>query len=254
MSDNIIIKNLYLSCKPKPILFIFNGFKLSTKKGSDLVKCSNCSKEIADGSRFCGFCGSEQTAVKKCGSCGNELEGQPSFCPYCGSATDVQAVPTVQPVSVPPYQPSSDSSPLANNISKEATAGVGWRFAATLVDGIILFIIGYLMAVITGETTQDGFNLQGASAMVWFLIGIAYYIVMEALLGATVGKKACGLQVLKIDGSPIDWNASVVRNILRIVDGLFVYLVGAILVWTSPLRQRLGDRVANTVVVKKSRL
>lgn len=32
---------------------------------------------------------------------------------------------------------------------------------------------------------------------------------------------------------------------------LFVYLVGAILVWTSDRRQRLGDRVAGTVVAKR---
>jgi uncharacterized RDD family membrane protein YckC len=46
--------------------------------------------------------------------------------------------------------------------------------------------------------------------------------------------------------------AALIRNILRIVDGLFVYLVGAILVWKSDKRQRLGDRVAHTVVVRAS--
>jgi uncharacterized RDD family membrane protein YckC len=54
-----------------------------------------------------------------------------------------------------------------------------------------------------------------------------------------------------MDGSPISWSESVIRNLLRIIDGLFGYLVGAILIWTSPLKQRLGDRVANTVVIRK---
>jgi uncharacterized RDD family membrane protein YckC len=41
--------------------------------------------------------------------------------------------------------------------------------------------------------------------------------------------------------------------VLRIVDALPVaYLVGAIFVWTSDKRQRLGDRVAHTVVVPRA--
>jgi uncharacterized RDD family membrane protein YckC len=45
-------------------------------------------------------------------------------------------------------------------------------------------------------------------------------------------------------------NHSLVRSLLRIIDGLFVYLVGAILVWRSDMKQRFGDRVAKTVVVR----
>lgn len=206
------------------------------------MRCSNCGQEINSNSSFCGFCGSEQKPQTTCSVCSREIEGQPGFCPYCGTSLDQS-----------PIAKAATSEP-ENNIPQEALVGVGWRFAATLVDVIVLFIVGYLMAIVTGETTQGGFNLQGASAFVWFLIGIGYYIVMEAMLGATVGKMACGLKVMKTDTGSIDWNASVVRNVLRIIDGLFVYLVGAILVWTSPHRQRLGDRVAHTVVVKKSRL
>ena len=74
---------------------------------------------------------------------------------------------------------------------------------------------------------------------------------MEATQGATLGKMALGLRVVKTDGSPITWTDSIIRNLLRIIDGLFIYLVGAIFVWTSPLKQRLGDRAAHTVVVKR---
>lgn len=77
---------------------------------------------------------------------------------------------------------------------------------------------------------------------------------METLYGGTVGKLALGLKVVKEDGSALDWQTSAVRTVLRIVDGLFVYLVAAILVWTSPTNQRLGDKVAKTLVVKKDQL
>ena len=45
--------------------------------------------------------------------------------------------------------------------------------------------------------------------------------------------------------------AAVVRNILRPVDALFFSLVGAVFALMSPLGQRLGDRVAHTVVVHR---
>jgi uncharacterized RDD family membrane protein YckC len=64
-----------------------------------------------------------------------------------------------------------------------------------------------------------------------------------------------GLRVVKKEGAaPLDWQASTVRNVLRLIDGLFFYLVGAIFIWTSKDRQRLGDRLANTVVVRATAL
>jgi uncharacterized RDD family membrane protein YckC len=122
--------------------------------------------------------------------------------------------------------------------------GVGMRFLALLIDGIIVLAVGGLL----------GFILRGAPGLSGSLIGVlvfAYFIVMEATYGATLGKMALGLRVVKEDGSPISWSESVIRNLLRIIDGLFAYLVGAILIWTSPLKQRLGDRAAHTVVIRK---
>jgi uncharacterized RDD family membrane protein YckC len=119
------------------------------------------------------------------------------------------------------------------------------RFLALLIDGIIVLVVGVLLAFILR-------NAPGLSGGLIGLLAIAYYIVMVATQGATVGKMALGLRVVKTDGSPISWSESVIRNLLRIIDALpFAYIVGAILIWTSPLKQRLGDRVANTVVIRK---
>lgn len=128
--------------------------------------------------------------------------------------------------------------------------GVGLRAVATIIDALVLSVLGYVIALFTGGTTADGFQLQGAPAFLLFALGLGYYSYMEVQFGWTLGKRAMGLKVVKLDGTPMDWPASLTRNLLRIIDGLFFYLVGAILVWTSDKKQRLGDRVAKTVVVR----
>ena len=124
--------------------------------------------------------------------------------------------------------------------------GVGPRFLALLIDAIIIGVVGGILGVIFR-------NSPGLSGGVTGLLALAYFIVLEATQGATLGKMALGLRVTRTDGAPISWTESIIRNLLRIIDGLFVYLVGAILIWTSPLKQRLGDRVAKTVVVRRPR-
>ncbi len=123
-------------------------------------------------------------------------------------------------------------------------AGVGPRFLAILIDSIIIGVVAGILGAIFR-------NSPGLSGGVTGLLTLAYFIVLEATQGATLGKMALGLRVVKTDGSPITWTDSLIRNILRIIDGLFFYLVGAIFVWTSPLKQRLGDRAAHTVVVRR---
>lgn len=128
--------------------------------------------------------------------------------------------------------------------------GVGWRALATVIDTVLLAIVAYVIAWLSGTTTEAGFELYGATFFLMALIVLAYYITLEGMLGATIGKLILGLRVVKVDGSAIDWRASVVRNLLRFVDGLFLYVVGAIFIWASPLCQRLGDRLADTVVIR----
>jgi uncharacterized RDD family membrane protein YckC len=138
---------------------------------------------------------------------------------------------------------------------------VGIRFVAQLIDGVLLlvfyFVAGYYVASQVGGLTPDGFELKGAPAFLVMGLSLfawlAYLTLLEAFWhGQSLGKKLTGIRVAKVDGAPIGFTEALVRNVLRVVDGLIFYLVGAILVWRSPRKQRLGDRVAGTVVVKKN--
>src|SRR5258705_3607628 len=114
--------------------------------------------------------------------------------------------------------------------------GVGRRAVAIIIDSILLCIVGYVIAMFSGGTTETGFNISGAPAFILFLIALVYYVVMEVTSGGTIGKKVMGLKVVKEDGIPVDWGAGVIRNILRIIDGFCVDLVGAIIVWVPKMK------------------
>jgi uncharacterized RDD family membrane protein YckC len=132
----------------------------------------------------------------------------------------------------------------------DALVGVGPRAAAVIIDGVVLFFtfigMGGLVSAAEGAST--------GIACAWIIGVLLYFPIMERYFGATLGKLALGLRVVREDGSPLDWQSSILRNVLRLVDGIANYLVGAILIWTSPTKQRLGDRVAHTLVVKKNAL
>lgn len=84
------------------------------------------------------------------------------------------------------------------------------------------------------------------------LLPLVYFLLMEKSFGATLGKLALGIRVRMEDGSPLTWPAALWRTGLRLIDGIFFYLIGYLLANSSPHRQRLGDRIGKTVVVEKS--
>ncbi|MCR6663693.1 MAG: RDD family protein [Luteimonas sp.] len=131
-------------------------------------------------------------------------------------------------------------------------AGAIPRAYAWLLD---LAIRGALLALVSIILRLLGAFGAGVYAIVLFFVVWAYYVAFEALWdGQTPGKRALGLRVVAVNGAPIGWMASFVRNLLRTVDMLpFGYGAGLACSLSDPWGRRLGDIVAGTVVVHASR-
>jgi uncharacterized RDD family membrane protein YckC len=83
------------------------------------------------------------------------------------------------------------------------------------------------------------------------VLAFAYFVYLEATYGQTFGKKLLNLVVVYEDGGDCDYEAAVVRNLLRYIDWLpFFYLLGVVVMVISDDSQRLGDVVADTLVVR----
>ncbi len=91
--------------------------------------------------------------------------------------------------------------------------------------------------------------------LIFLIVIFLYFIILEGLYGWTVGKLLCGLRVVAADGANPGLRKSLVRNLLRMVDGLPMFnILGIVLIARSPERARFGDRVAGTRVVASASL
>jgi uncharacterized RDD family membrane protein YckC len=133
-------------------------------------------------------------------------------------------------------------------------ASLGMRVLGAFGDFLVLCVIATALSFVIGTAPEQGvgFSFEGPSAVFAFAVGLAYFIVTEALWGGTPAKMLLDMRVVReSDGTKIGWQESVVRNLLRVVDVFpALYLVGFLLAVSSPKTQRLGDRIARTVVIR----
>ncbi len=133
----------------------------------------------------------------------------------------------------------------------------GRRVLAIIVDGLLVGIPSYLISMLFFGTSSVYVGTVDAS-QVGFVVSLSlvvflgYYILLEGYLGQTVGKMLLGIKVIQEDTGEVPGvGAASIRTVLRLIDGLFSYLVGFIAVLASAKRQRLGDMAAHTLVVRK---
>jgi uncharacterized RDD family membrane protein YckC len=132
------------------------------------------------------------------------------------------------------------------------------RSLAYFIDTLVILIpaalvIAWLVAMEEIPWNPVQFMFMVLYTAAWYLFGgFLYHTFLEGLFGATLGKKICGIRVLKADFTPCGIVAGFLRNLLRIFDSFFYYLVGAVALAGTLKWQRLGDRAADTVVVRNT--
>lgn len=131
-------------------------------------------------------------------------------------------------------------------------AGLGKRILGGIIDIILLTIVFAIFVRFFGREVMPGsYHIEGMPAFILFVLMFLYYWVFEATTGKTLGKLIVKTRVVNKEGSKITWGQSFVRNIMRIIDGLFFYLVAVIAIASSEKNQRLGDMLAKTVVINQ---
>lgn len=120
------------------------------------------------------------------------------------------------------------------------------RLIAVFIDHIIAFGLMILVVALVPE------SFPVVKGVLFFLIYLGYFVVLEALWSRTLGKYFQGLVVRKLDGSRCDWKAALIRGGLRVLEVNPLLLGGlpaGIAIISSERKQRIGDLLAGTVVV-----
>lgn len=127
-------------------------------------------------------------------------------------------------------------------------AGILPRASALLIDLLIRtpIYIGALFMLASRSGHTSGLMLILLFLLEWF-----YPVLFEVLRhGQTPGKRLLGIAVTHVDGTPVNFNASLLRNLIRQADFFpLFYLTGVLAMLSNRRFQRLGDLAANTVVV-----
>lgn len=166
------------------------------------------------------------------------------------------------PTSVWPPPGASLSTPEQVDLRLEL-GNVGSRGLAIMLDfvvryGAILLLYLIFELVTDFERFRVDLDWPEKTYALFFIIFFFvnewfYFTIFEwAWNGQTPGKRMLGLRVIKLDGTPPTWMEVVLRNFLRPIDtsGPFA-LVGVAFIFFHPLRQRPGDMVGQTVVVRE---
>jgi uncharacterized RDD family membrane protein YckC len=140
-------------------------------------------------------------------------------------------------------------------------AGFWIRFAAKLMDGIIMsvLLVVPMLAIMasTGafENPSEGPSdtavvIQLVFQIIYFVVYGAYSIFFIGTYGATLGKMACKIKVVDATGAKIGYGRATGRFFAEILSGLIFY-IGYIMVAFDNEKRALHDRLCKTRVIYK---
>jgi len=166
-----------------------------------------------------------------------------------------------------PYNPTHEL-----DLPSYALATTGSRVLAYIIDVAVTFILTVTLIIAVSIATfsshsdsrpsttssVSGRQVQTPSGddrdwtnSAWFLIFFGYRIACERLGGRTIGKRVMGIRVVNAyDAKDISWGQSIGRNISLFLDLFLFGIPGLISIERSELNQRIGDRLAKSVVIK----
>jgi uncharacterized RDD family membrane protein YckC len=139
-------------------------------------------------------------------------------------------------------------------------AGLGSRFAAYAFDFAVQLVAFFVFLDVVlryaiGTNLDETASLVAAGATAAFALVdfIGYFVIGEMLFnGRSPGKRLAGLRVVRVGGQPVSFLASLLRNVLRLVDFLPAFnMLASLLILATTHNQRLGDLAAGTIVIRE---
>ncbi|MFE3458253.1 RDD family protein [Nocardiopsis aegyptia] len=153
-------------------------------------------------------------------------------------------------------------------VERRTTPGdvnVVWRRIAQYIIDSVISGIGAALAFAVAVPLAAAPGPEGSLAQPWLAtiaytaftvlavaIFLAYWVLVPVMSvkGQTLGMMLMGIRVVRGDGTRVSAARHLVRVLLFIVDGILSGLVGLLVILGTERNQRVGDLVADTLVVR----
>lgn len=136
-------------------------------------------------------------------------------------------------------------------------AGPVSRFLAVSIDiGAVTMLTGILQKFIRMFDVISPDISMASIIITYFLLFMGFSMVFEwGMAGQTPGKRVVGIRVIDADGLRLLPVQVIMRNLFRVFDMMPVmYGLGGLICILTSRRQRLGDIVANTLVIRDEKI
>jgi uncharacterized RDD family membrane protein YckC len=206
------------------------------------------------------------------------MNGNPTehrFCSECGRPTPPEELARFGDHLVCPFCKEAYIQKLREGVPPATGAfhfGGFWiRFVAALLDGIILGIaVGAANLLLFGSLAPNMFRVRpdttpeealavlgpmlsalGLGMLVNLVFGCTYETFFISRLGATPGKMALGLKVVRPGGGPISVGRAAGRYFAKILSSM-ILLIGYIIAAFDSEKRALHDMICDTRVIRTS--
>ena len=138
-------------------------------------------------------------------------------------------------------------------------AGFWKRFAALIIDSILLSVVGFVVSFIAGFIFAMSYPMESSGeavlSVLTSIIGLAlnwvYFAAMESSkMQATLGKLALGIQVADLNGNRISFARATGRYFAKILSGLILG-IGYLMAAFTKRKQALHDIIAECLVINR---
>lgn len=127
-------------------------------------------------------------------------------------------------------------------------AGFLERFVAALIDGILLFVVNFVIDLLLG------FLYPGGDIFTFIFktgVNAVYYAALESgTKQATFGKDLMGIKVIDSEGGRISFWQGIGRYFGKYLSTIILFIGFLMVLWDSK-KQALHDKLASTYVILK---
>jgi uncharacterized RDD family membrane protein YckC len=154
----------------------------------------------------------------------------------------------------PSYPPSYADQPIFGAPAAGSYAGIGSRFGAVFIDGLIgggISILGNIFSGVLSSSGDSGAEAVGAVIALFFaFVSLAFFLFNVYLLGrdgATIGKRVLKIRVLDQTGQPLGFGRALLRELCKFISAIPCYL-GFLWAFWDQEKQTWHDKILSTHV------